>query len=285
MCLLQWWGSHWLPYTPLWWRLSSGIAQRAEVLIILQISSVSVLSLLLIVPYGALRSSLWEHFKSITPTAGVCYFSILSVICGIWKCMFRLVGHLLLLRKIKMHVDHRCLWFFHSWSTTMLESQKWLKSEWYCWQLDQSWLLSHQQCFPFIFDEKPRVWFSRDGCQQLSPHATPTPEGGPSPTLCSLHPHHTVAANRRNPHTLTSHQSPPTLLPGHHTTLAVLDLVWMLFLFFLFLSLFIIIIWVYFYITTVSTLTTLDGFLEFCSTLVQITKVNHWPHNHFSIPY
>lgn len=40
-------------------------------LIILQISSVSVLSLLLIVPYGALRSSLWEHFKSITPTAGV----------------------------------------------------------------------------------------------------------------------------------------------------------------------------------------------------------------------
>lgn len=40
-------------------------------LIILQISNVSVLSLLLIVPYGALRSSLWEHFQSITLTAAV----------------------------------------------------------------------------------------------------------------------------------------------------------------------------------------------------------------------
>lgn len=47
------------------------MARRAEVLIILQISNVSVLSLLLIVPYGALTSSLWEHFKSITLTAGV----------------------------------------------------------------------------------------------------------------------------------------------------------------------------------------------------------------------
>ena len=49
--------------------LSSGITRRAEVLIILQISDVSItLSLLLIVPLGALRSSLWEHFMSITST-------------------------------------------------------------------------------------------------------------------------------------------------------------------------------------------------------------------------
>lgn len=40
-------------------------------LIILQISNVSVLSLPLIVPYGAVRCSLREHFKSITLTAGV----------------------------------------------------------------------------------------------------------------------------------------------------------------------------------------------------------------------
>lgn len=33
------------------------------------------------------------------------------------------------------------------------------------------------------------------------------------------------------------------------------------------------------------TLTILDGFLEFCRTLVQITKVNHWPYKLFSIPY
>lgn len=43
--------------------LSSGTTQRAEVLIILQISNVSrTLSLRLIVPLGVLRSSLWEHF-------------------------------------------------------------------------------------------------------------------------------------------------------------------------------------------------------------------------------
>lgn len=42
--------------------LSSGTIQRAEVLIILQISNVSrTLSLLLIVPLGELRASLWEH--------------------------------------------------------------------------------------------------------------------------------------------------------------------------------------------------------------------------------
>lgn len=49
--------------------LSIGKTRRAEVLIILQISDVSTtLSLLLIVPLGALRSSLWEHFMSITST-------------------------------------------------------------------------------------------------------------------------------------------------------------------------------------------------------------------------
>lgn len=131
-----------------------------------------------------------------------------------------------------------------------LENQKLLKSEWYCWQLDHSWLLSHQQCFPFIFDEKPRVWFSRDGSQQLSPHATPTPEGGPSPTLCSLHPHHTMAANRRNPDKSTSHQSPPhPAARSPHNPRSAWFSVNVVFIFFIFII--IIILFVYFYITTV----------------------------------
>lgn len=55
--------------------LSFGRTQGAEVLIIVQISHVSItLSLLLIVPLGQLRSSLQKHFVSITSTAQLVLF-------------------------------------------------------------------------------------------------------------------------------------------------------------------------------------------------------------------
>lgn len=207
------------------------------------------------------------------------------------RVVFWLVGHLLLLCKIKILVEHQCLWFLHSWSRIEAWKPEIIKI-WVILLTVGSVLAAFTPTvFPIYFRwEAPRVvqpwWFAT----AFTPRYSNTWRWTQPNSLLAASTSH-YGSQSQEPAQVDITPEPPTLLPGHHTTLAVLDLVWMLFLFFSFLSLLLFYLFIFTsqqsftHLKHTCTLTILDGFLEFCSTLVQISKVNHWPNNLFSIPY
>lgn len=283
MCLLQWWGSYWLPYTPLWWRLSSGIAQRAEVLIILQISSVSVLSLLLIVPYGALRSSLWEHFKSITPTAGVgviflflASFVAFQNACSDWLDICYCCAK----SKYTLNIDV---------CDSYIRGQRWcLKTRNYSNLSDTavSWISPgcfHTNSVSHLFSMRsPACGSAVMVVNSFHPTLLQHLKVDPA-QLFARCVHITLWQPIAGTHTSRHHTRArhPAARSPHNPRRAWFsgNVVFI----FSFLSLLLIYLFIFTsqqsftHLKHTHTLTILDGFLEFCSTLVQITKVNHWP--------